>query len=207
MWSAPPSLPCLKHRVIVFIKLTRILDQATKFPAAEVLGTDLSPIQPDYVPPNCRFEVDDAEDDWIFSKTFDYIHLRLMFHVFNDHQKVIRSAFEFMRPGGFMEWQDYYCALQCIDDTMRGTSLEKFVEYYVEAGRRLGRDMLAPRKYRRWLEEAGFVDIVEEKLAIPGNPWPKGQDAKTLGYWQMTNFLDGLQAVCMTMFTKGLGSK
>ena len=90
---------------------------------------------------------------------------------------------------------------------MRGTSIEKFVEYYVEAGRRLGRDMLAPRKYKRWMEEAGFVDVVEEKLAIPGNPWPKGEASKTLGYWQMTNFLDGVQAVCMTMFTRGLGMR
>jgi hypothetical protein len=31
------------------------------FPAANVLGIDLSPIQPEWVPPNVRFMVDDVE--------------------------------------------------------------------------------------------------------------------------------------------------
>ncbi len=28
---------------------------------------------------------------------------------------------------------------------------------------------------------------------------------KTMGLWQMTNFLDGIHAVSMTIFTKGMG--
>lgn len=39
---------------------------ARRFPNAQIVGTDLSPIQPDWVPPNCRFEVDDAELDFTF---------------------------------------------------------------------------------------------------------------------------------------------
>jgi hypothetical protein len=29
------------------------------------------------IPPNCQFEVDDAEDPWMFSQKFDYIHGRI----------------------------------------------------------------------------------------------------------------------------------
>ena len=37
------------------------------FPQVDVLGTDLSPIQPaGVVPENCQFEVGDAELDWIW---------------------------------------------------------------------------------------------------------------------------------------------
>jgi hypothetical protein len=32
-----------------------------QFPAANILGVDLSPIQPEWVPPNVRFMVDDVE--------------------------------------------------------------------------------------------------------------------------------------------------
>jgi hypothetical protein len=39
---------------------------ADKYPSAEVVGTDLSPIQPRWVPPNCKFEVDDAGEKWTF---------------------------------------------------------------------------------------------------------------------------------------------
>ncbi|KAH8661000.1 S-adenosyl-L-methionine-dependent methyltransferase, partial [Ilyonectria robusta] len=41
---------------------------ADDYPSAEVLGTDLSPIQPKWTPPNCFFEVDDYEEDWVYRK-------------------------------------------------------------------------------------------------------------------------------------------
>lgn len=40
------------------------IDMADQYPNCQVLGTDLSPIQPTWVPPNCKFEVDDLEQDW-----------------------------------------------------------------------------------------------------------------------------------------------
>lgn len=104
-----------------------------------------------------------------------------------------------------MEWQDYYCQLQCVDDTMAGTALERWTRLYIEGGGRLGRDMLAPRRYKSLMEEIGFVNVTEDRLAIPGNAWPRGREQKRLGLWQMTNFLDGIHAVSMTIFTRGLG--
>lgn len=40
------------------------IDMADQHPGASIIGTDLSPIQPKWVPPNCRFEVDDFEQEW-----------------------------------------------------------------------------------------------------------------------------------------------
>ncbi|KAK3492193.1 S-adenosyl-L-methionine-dependent methyltransferase [Neurospora hispaniola] len=181
------------------------IEFAIQNPAAHVVGTDLSPIQPEYVPPNCHFEIDDAEDEWIFSQQFDYVHVRLLFHAFNSHKEVMMSAFRQLNPGGWMEWQDYYPHIQSVDGSIAGTALERWSRMYIEGGQRLGRDMLAPRRYKQWMEEAGFINVVEEKLVIPGNPWPKGKEQKVTGVWQMTNFLEGLHAVSMTIFTKGLG--
>ncbi|KAM7184880.1 S-adenosyl-L-methionine-dependent methyltransferase [Rhypophila sp. PSN 637] len=181
------------------------IECAMKYPSAQVIGTDLSPIQPEYVPPNCRFEIDDAEDEWLWSEKFDYIHLRMMFHCFKDHLKVIKSGFAHLQPGGYMEFQDWLPVLQSSDDSIRGTPLEMWSKLYLEAGGKLGRNMLAPKSYKRWMVEAGFEDVVETRLAVPGNPWPKGRDNKRMGYLQMTNFLEGLHASTMTLFTKGLG--
>jgi cyclopropane fatty-acyl-phospholipid synthase-like methyltransferase len=63
---APISSP---HRILDVGTGTGIwaIDAADKYPSADVVGTDLSPIQPSWVPPNCRFEVDDAERRWIFA--------------------------------------------------------------------------------------------------------------------------------------------
>ena len=61
---------------------------------AEVLGIDLSPIQPDFIPPNVIFEVDDAECPWTFSHKFDYIHSRGMEGTFTDWPRFFQQSFE-----------------------------------------------------------------------------------------------------------------
>lgn len=54
-------------------------DFADEHPSAEVIGVDLSPIQPSFVPPNCHFEVDDATLPWTYlPSSFDFIHIRCL---------------------------------------------------------------------------------------------------------------------------------
>lgn len=53
-------------------------DYAEAHPTAEVVGTDLSLIQPKYSPPNCHFVREDAEEEWVHDSPFDYIHVRMM---------------------------------------------------------------------------------------------------------------------------------
>ena len=40
------------------------MDMADQYPHCEMIGTDLSPVQPSWVPPNLQFEVDDFELQW-----------------------------------------------------------------------------------------------------------------------------------------------
>jgi hypothetical protein len=45
-----------------------------------VISTDLSPVQPQEVPPNLQFEVDDCTLEWLYTKnSFDFIHARSMY--------------------------------------------------------------------------------------------------------------------------------
>jgi hypothetical protein len=46
------------------------------FPSATIVGVDLSPIQPVWIPPNVEFIVDDIENDWVYANDFDFVHLR-----------------------------------------------------------------------------------------------------------------------------------
>jgi len=54
------------------------IEFADLHPSAEVIGTDLSPIQPLSMPPNCRFIVENMEDDWVWEHQFDYVHSRML---------------------------------------------------------------------------------------------------------------------------------
>jgi tRNA1(Val) A37 N6-methylase TrmN6 len=40
------------------------IEMGDEYPSAEIVGTDLSKIQPGWVPPNVSFEIDDWDDEW-----------------------------------------------------------------------------------------------------------------------------------------------
>ena len=70
-----------------------------RFPSAEVIGTDLSVIQPVWVPPNVKFEIDDCEDEWLYRKnSFDYIHTRNLVGAIKDWPNLIKNVYEFVLP-------------------------------------------------------------------------------------------------------------
>lgn len=74
--------------------LTR-LPVGDEYHGAEVIGIDLSPIQPSWVPPNVRFTVDDAEADWLYgADTFDYVHARFMSMAIRDWPQLLGKAYE-----------------------------------------------------------------------------------------------------------------
>ncbi len=69
---------------------------ADQIPSAEVVGIDLSPIQPDWVPPNCQFTIDDVECDWVNRGTnaLDLVHMRNVTPFLRDVPLVLRHAFK-----------------------------------------------------------------------------------------------------------------
>jgi SAM-dependent methyltransferase len=198
------------------------IEFAEEYPSASVLGTDLSPIQPlqfvffsllwlfglllnfASVPPNCRFEIDDAEDEWVYTEKFDYIHGRLLAVCFNDPAAVFRRAFHSCAPGGYFEMFDFASRFGCIDESLSGTALENFAEMMIEGTRLLGKDVTHVIKYKDYMEAAGFVDIVEEKFQWPINTWPKGSYYKTLGLWYNQDLQEGLSGMAMAICTRGL---
>jgi len=67
-----------------------------EYPGAEVIGIDLSPIQPNWVPPNVKFMVDDAEqEEWLFgSNTFDLVHARFVCMAIKNWPQLLERAYE-----------------------------------------------------------------------------------------------------------------
>jgi hypothetical protein len=64
-----------------------------EYPSAEILGIDLSPIQPSWVPPNVRFIVDDAESPWVYPPNhFDFVHTRHLASSIKNYPKLVSEA-------------------------------------------------------------------------------------------------------------------
>ena len=71
------------------------IEMGDLYPSAQIIGTDLSPIQPQWVPPNVQFEVDDAELEWLYPKaSFDMIHARSLGGSLRDWPKFLERSFE-----------------------------------------------------------------------------------------------------------------
>lgn len=65
-----------------------------------MVGTDLSPIQPELVPVNLVFHIDDVELEWEMEGTQDFIHGRNMLGSIGNWQLLFEYIFEILRLGG-----------------------------------------------------------------------------------------------------------
>ena len=69
----------------------------------------------------------------------------------------------------------------------------------------LGTDWTRVTKYKEYLEEAGFEDVVEKRYAWPLGTWAKGKRMKMLGELYREDLLLMLDSFSMTVMTRGLG--
>jgi trans-aconitate methyltransferase len=70
-----------------------------QYPSANINGVDLSPIQPEWVPPNVKFMVDDVESPWLCPKDYyDYIHARHIVMAIKDWPKLMSNILEYIAP-------------------------------------------------------------------------------------------------------------
>lgn len=179
--------------------------EALQNPNSSVLGTDLSPIQPDWTPPNCRFEVDDIEDEWLWSTKFDFIYGRYITPFLSDLPKFARNCYDNLEPGGYVELLEATMLFQAVDGSHEGTAMQRWNSLMVEGVKKVGRDPFSPIRLHSLLKEAGFVNITERRLAVPTSPWPKGKRQKVIGTLEMQNLLEVAHGITMSVFTKALG--
>ena len=159
------------------------IEMADQYPSAAVLGTDLSPVQATWVPPNVKFEIDDFEEEWTFgSDRFDFIHMRCLIASVSDYPRLYKQAFDALKPGGWLEVNDVAIPVFCEDGTFPEDSASlKWAHWFKEACVKLGRPVPELEQYKQRLEQAGFVDLQERILKRPTNDWPKDPKLKEIG--------------------------
>ncbi|KAJ0344996.1 hypothetical protein COL26b_009578 [Colletotrichum chrysophilum] len=196
-------------------KVQKILDIGTGtgameigdiFPNAEVIGNDLSAIQPEWVPPNVKFEIDDVESPWIGDRKYDYIMCRCMAACLADWPKLMKNIYDHLNPGGWVEFQDTSIEYYSDDGTL--TEEHYFPQWnktLVEAIASIGREPSPGPKLEGWVRNTGFQRINHSKVKIPLAPWPKDPFYKDLGAMNLTQVLDGLAGFTMRVFCGVLG--
>ena len=75
------------------------IDFADAYPNCEVIGTDVSPIQPSWIPPNLKFEIDDCTLPWTFDPdSIDFVHLRYLVGSIQDWPGLFKEAYRCIKP-------------------------------------------------------------------------------------------------------------
>ena len=203
----PTTVPLQDPRLILDIG-TGTGDWAThigeRWPECEVIGTDISAIQSSCPPYNVFFEIEDAELPWLRQPdSVDLIHMRNMAGAFRDWRFIYEQAFECLRPGGWIELQDFEEMTswnnffsQFPDDSSIQALAKGLYTASVKSGRPRGEKHLE----EGYLIEAGFEDIETQTFDIPltietggaGNIW-------------LIAVVDGLEALCLRALTKYMG--
>lgn len=170
LYRAPIS-PSNTHRILDFGTGTGnwAFEMAEAFPHAEIVGTDLSPIQPVWCPPNCRFFIDDVESEWTFlpHEAFDYIHGRVMAGSISDWDRLLSQIYAHLKPGGWVELQEYECSVWSDDGThQRVEAFHEWARKVNDASIRFGKPVnvadILPQKIR----DARFVDVTNDVYKV-----------------------------------------
>ncbi|KAG8417365.1 hypothetical protein J3458_004875 [Metarhizium acridum] len=185
------------------------IDFATEFPEAEVIGTDLSPTLPNWVPPNCIFELDDASQDWTFpDNTFDYIHIRFMAGCFKDWTKLYSECFRCLKPGGWLEHQE--CDFRVVSDDGSippDNAFNEAASLFAETGRRSGHttEVINDDNWFKWMEEAGFREVQKKTIKTPMGEWPADKKWKEVGLFNRITTETALEGYFLYKLTKVMG--
>lgn len=190
LYRAP--LPCQPRHVLDFGTGTGswAIDFADEHPDSQVIGIDLSPIQPSAYPPNCRFFVDDVESAWTYDERFDYIHGRAVAGAIRDWDALLEQIHAHLTEDGWVELQEYESVYKSDDDSLSRTPCirlwqEKLNEAtsgwvtssrrnaFVSDERRINQPMNIAETMKERLEQLGFVDVRDDVYKVGPRPRTK----------------------------------
>lgn len=184
------------------------IDFADQFPSAAVIGTDLSPIQPSWIPSNLQFHIEDAESTWLYNpdKTFDYIHIRDLGGSIGDWTKLMKQGYDHLEDGGWIELQEFNVGFSSDDDTLRlAPHLCEYIDHLLKAAEMFKKPMNVATTHKQRLIDLGFEDVKEEIYQVPTSGWPKDPRQKEIGRYNACASVMAVEAYSLALFTRVLG--
>ena len=150
--------------------------------SAAVIGIDISPIQPNLVPPNCLFVIADIEGEWAFGNNFGFIHVRHLIGAIKDWPKLYGQAFEGLTPGGWFEHCEYDITTRSQLEVDDDHIFNRWNQNFFESSRKTGRRFDFPwPEMKKMMDETGFVEVVHQKWRIPIGEWATDLKMKSIG--------------------------
>ncbi|KAF6811408.1 TAM domain methyltransferase [Colletotrichum sojae] len=173
-------------------------------PTCSVVGIDIEKVRPPYTMPNCQFRVMDAAGKWDLNRQFDFIHVRMLGD-FADKEQLVRTVYEHLNPGGWVEFTEWIAVLQSPDRSLNGTAFHKWNLLLRQGLRNMGRSLQYPSQYQPLLRKAGFERLRLTKYAAPTNACYPGKKCQRFGAMMVDNWNAIIEPLSVPVFTIGLG--
>ncbi|KAL7266633.1 hypothetical protein RUND412_010816, partial [Rhizina undulata] len=139
------------------------------------------------------------------ANSFDFIFIRNMTGSICDWSKLYQQAFQALKPGGWIEVQDYNCNMFANGNPLPpDNALIKWSKHSTMSTKKSGRqshDTVAPG-IAKALKDVGCVSVTEKTFKIPIGPWPKEKHEKELGFYWRQYLLDSAEASCLVFLTR-----
>ncbi|KAI0035915.1 S-adenosyl-L-methionine-dependent methyltransferase [Vararia minispora EC-137] len=189
------------------------IDMADEFPHTEVTGVDLAPLQPEWVPVNCSFEVCDLDAHCLpyESNSFDVVHARNMHAGISNYPHFLHELSRILRPGGVLiliEFDLRPVADGILVSSQTKTDMYGWCALTEEIQRCLGArgvDIAVPEKMGVLAYETGcFPEVLQQHADIPIGFWPKDPTMLTVGQLAWMNFDLLVLAVKPLLLSSGL---
>jgi hypothetical protein len=86
-----------------------------------------------------------------------------------------------------------------------GYAVDKWLTLVQQGLLKLGPDLNSTTRLANDLREAGYVNVEERIFKVPIGIWAKNKTLKMIGLYLRTVIFEGLQAISLAAFVKGLG--
>ncbi|KAF5009420.1 hypothetical protein FDECE_4352 [Fusarium decemcellulare] len=177
------------------------IDFADEFPNTNVIGTDISAIQPSWVPANLEFQIDDCTQEWTFKEnSLDYVHMRFLVGSIVDWPALYKQAYRCLKPGGYIESHEATPHIGSDDGTVsEKCAMGQWGKIFMEGGRKLQRpfSILEDKIQNEGMKEAGFVNIEECEIKVPIGGWPSDPKLKEAGQYFQAAILQDIEGTLM----------
>ncbi|KAL2221500.1 UMTA methyltransferase family protein [Thermoascus aurantiacus ATCC 26904] len=152
---------------------------AEEYPSAQVIGTDLSP-------------VDDYEQEWLYKNKFDFIHGRELNGFVADYDRLFSQAFKHLKSGGYFEMQSTEAEILRNEETDKEPRYTHILQKCMH-------------EWKEKMEKAGFVDVKDVQYKLPNGRWPKDPKLKEIGMYHQVQQIQAVDAYAFALLSRILG--
>jgi hypothetical protein len=180
----------------------------------------LSAIQPSWVPPNLKFELDDAQLEWTYSQTRSILFTcgRFKAALVTGQQYIHRPSSKLkmakwpclatdlircIKPGGWIQDMEMSIMWKSDDGTITDDHLlNEWSRISIEAAKKIGKTFVNAQVTKENMIKAGFVDVVEKKYKMPVRGRSSDPKTKELGRWNALYFQQGIEGICLYLLNR-----